>query len=253
MALPIASGAPSTGCLVCRGEIVYSPAAEPVTCALCGEPASSNARCREGHYVCDRCHAAPAREVIERFCARTELRDPVQIALTLMRHPSVKMHGPEHHFLVPAALIAAWANASGAAAGRREALVAEARRRSEPVLGGFCGVQGACGAGIGTGTFVALATGSTPLKGRERGLANRMTARALDAISRTGGARCCKRDSLLSILAAASFSRQELGVPLPARGQPCEHSAQNAECIQGDCPFHRAGAGRAARAAANGR
>jgi hypothetical protein len=66
-----------------------------------------------------------------------------------------------------------------------------------------------------------------------------MTARALEAISRTGGARCCKRDSLLSILAAAAFSREELGVPLPARGQGCEHSAQNAECIERNCPFHR--------------
>jgi hypothetical protein len=156
-----------------------------------------------------------------------------------MRHPAVKMHGPEHHFLVPAALIAAWANATGAPPGDRAALVAEARKRSEPLLGGFCGLQGACGAGIGTGIFVALATGSTPLEGRARGLANGMTARALDAVSRTGGARCCKRDSLLSILAAARFAREELGVTLPARGRACEHRERNAECIDRDCPFFR--------------
>lgn len=238
MPLPIASQAPRpSGCLLCGGEIVYSQAASPATCAFCGATASSNARCGDGHYVCDGCHASPARDVIERCCARSELNDPVELAASLMRHPAVKMHGPEHHFLVPAALIAAWANATGAPPADRAALVAEARRRSEPLLGGFCGLQGACGAGIGSGIFVALATGSTPLDGRGRGLANAMTARALDAVSRTGGARCCKRDSLLSILAAARFAREELGVALPARGRACEHRERNAECIGRDCPF----------------
>ncbi|MGB8931216.1 MAG: DUF5714 domain-containing protein, partial [Anaeromyxobacteraceae bacterium] len=223
MPLPLATAAaPSAGCLICSGPLVYSPSAEPVRCALCGGAFEASVRCAEGHYACDTCHAAPARALIERFCAATALRDPVEIAVTLMRHPSVKLHGPEHHFLVPAALIAAWANAVGASPERRAGLVAEARKRSDPVLGGFCGVQGACGAGIGTGTFVALATGATPLKGAERCHSNRMTARALDVISRTGGARCCKRDSLLAILAAARFAREVLGVPLAARGRPCE-------------------------------
>jgi hypothetical protein len=238
MALPVLADArTATGCLLCGAELSYTQASEPLTCALCGGAFSTNARCTEGHYVCDRCHAAPARDVIERFCARTGLRDPVEIAVALMRHPGVKLHGPEHHFLVPAALIAAWANATGLAPERRAALVAEARRRSEPVVGGFCGIQGACGAAIGAGTFVALATGSTPLKGKERSASNQMTSRALDAVSRTGGARCCKRDTLLSILTAARFARQELGVAIPAHGRRCEFHRRNAECQDRACPF----------------
>jgi hypothetical protein len=237
MPLPLAPTAAPEGCLVCGAPLVYAAAAEPLTCALCGGAFASTARCRDGHHVCDRCHAAPAQEAIERFCAATELRDPVEIAQVLMRHPGVRMHGPEHHFLVPAALLAAWSNATGAPPERRAALVAEARRRSEPLLGGFCGTQGACGAAIGTGIFFALATGSTPLKGRERSLSMRMTTVALDALSRTGGARCCKRDSLLSILAAARQARVELGVALKARGRPCRFSARNAECLDRACPF----------------
>ena len=158
-----------------------------------------------------------------------------------MRHPALKMHGPEHHFLVPAVLVAAYWNAKGDPAKRAEA-VREARRRSDPVLGGFCGLQGACGAGIGTGTFVALVTGATPLAGPARGLANRMTARALDVVSRTGGARCCKRDSVLSNLAAARFARVHLGVALPARGPAGEWSDVNRECLADGCPFHRVAA-----------
>lgn len=229
---------PAAGCLVCGAELVYLAASEPMTCALCGASRASAARCRAGHYACDACHAAPARDVIERTCATTGERDPIALAVRLMQHPSVKMHGPEHHFLVPAVLLATLSNARGEP-GERAARVAEARRRSEPVLGSFCGLQGACGAAIGSGTFVAIASGSTPLKGPERGLSNRMTARALDAISRTGGARCCKRDSFLAILAAARFAREHLGVELPARGPACDFSEANRECPGVACPFHR--------------
>ena len=226
-----------TGCLVCGAEIVYLPIAERSICALCGDERESPARCATGHYVCDACHSGSAKEVIERFCTRTPLTDPVQIAEGLMHHPALKMHGPEHHFLVPATLLAAYANASGVPE-RKEAWIGEARRRSDPIGGGFCGIQGACGAGIGSGIFVALATGSSPLKGAERGLANRMTAEALDVISHTEGARCCKRDSLLALLTAVRFAREHLGVDLGARGPACDFNALNAECIEQDCPFY---------------
>ncbi len=234
-----AAPAAETGCLVCGADLVYLDASAPMTCALCGATRASNARCADGHYACDACHAAPARDVIERTCAATGETDPIALAVRLMRHASVKMHGPEHHFLVPAVLLATWSNARGEPE-RRAARVAEARRRSEPVLGSFCGIQGACGAGIGAGTFVAVASGSTPVKGPERCLSNRMTARALDVIARSDAARCCKRDSFLAILAAARFARERLGVALPARGPACEWSGTNAECSGVACPFHRA-------------
>jgi hypothetical protein len=228
-------------CLLCGAALVYLAEAEPMVCATCGARIESRARCGQGHFVCDACHGASAADVIERCCAQTSETDPVRIAVTLMRHPSVKMHGPEHHFLVPAALVAAFCNARGEPE-KKPALVQEARRRSASVLGGFCGFQGACGAGIGTGTFVALVTGSTPLKGHERGLANRMTAEALALIGRTDGARCCKRDGFLALLAAARFVRRELGVELHAKGPACEFHERNRDCIETRCPFRHAAA-----------
>ncbi len=228
-----------TGCVVCDAAIVYLAVAERLACALCGEEHHTETRCAAGHYVCDRCHSGSANDLVERACVATSLTDPLQIARSIMQLPAVKMHGPEHHFLVPAALLAAWCNARGEPE-RKPALVAEARRRSAPVLGGFCGLQGACGAAIGTGTFVALAIGSTPLKGKERSLANRMTAKALEAISRTEGARCCKRDCFLAILAAARFAKEHLHVALPARGAPCTFAEMNTECQRNGCPFYRA-------------
>jgi hypothetical protein len=226
------------GCLVCGEALEYLGRSEPMTCATCGAAHPSSARCQAGHFVCDACHGASAKDLIEAVCGATGLTDPVQLAAQLMRHPAVKLHGPEHHYLVPSVLLAAWTNARGEPDAKR-ALLAEARVRSEPILGGFCGRQGACGAAIGTGIFASLATGATPLSTTAWRLSNELTAEALALVARHGGPRCCKRDTLLTVLAAARFARAKLGVALPARGVACEWTEQNAECIRSACPFHR--------------
>jgi hypothetical protein len=59
-------------------------------------------------------------------------------------------------------------------------------------------------------------------------------------VSPRDGARCCKRDAFLAILAAARFAREHLGVALPVRAPACDWSGTNGECIGDACPFHRA-------------
>ena len=71
----------------------------------------------------------------------------------------------------------------------------EMMRRGGEVPGGACGFWGACGAGISTGMFMSIITGSTPLQTDAWGLSNQMTAAALAKIGEVGGPRCCKRDS----------------------------------------------------------
>jgi len=224
------------GCLVCGVELTYARAATPATCAVCGVGESSAARCRDGHYVCDACHSGSAKDVIQRACAAHAGKDPVELATALMRHPSVKMHGPEHHLLVPATLLAAWANATSAP--DRAGLLAEARRRSDTVAGGSCGFHGACGSGVGVGIFASLATGATPRSGPSWGKANRATARALQVIGDVGGPRCCKRTSWLALLSGIRFAREELGVALEGRGPRCEFHSRNDDCLERDCPFY---------------
>jgi hypothetical protein len=230
---------PSQGCLLCGTELVYDVAATPAVCATCGAEQPSPVRCREGHFVCDACHAGSAKDVIERACRAATGADPIALATRLMRHPAVKMHGPEHHFLVPAALISAWSSAAEPAA--RAALLAEARRRSDSVVGGSCGFHGACGSGIGVGIFASLATGATPRSGSSWGQANRATGRTLQLIGDVGGPRCCKRTTWLALLSGIRFARDELGVALEGRGPRCEFHGNNADGLERSCPFHPAG------------
>jgi hypothetical protein len=225
------------GCLTCGAGLAYRQEAAPVTCELCGAASTSPVACERGHFVCDPCHAAPAREVIERACAASDSTDPVALATGLMRHPSLKLHGPEHHLLVPAVLLTAWANASGAAADKPR-LLGEARRRADGVPGGSCGFQGACGAVVGVGIFASIAGGTTPLSQASWGVANRATGRALTVIGGLGGPRCCKRTSWLAILTGVRVAREAFGVTLGGRGPACDWSEVNAECLGGGCPFH---------------
>lgn len=234
---PTAPAGHHQGCLICGEPLAYRAAAAPVRCALCGAAGDSPVACGAGHFVCDACHAAPAWEVIERACLASPSTDPVALATGLMRHPGVKLHGPEHHFLVPAALLTALANARGDAAAK-PGLLAEARRRAGAVAGGFCGFQGACGAGVGVGIFASVATGATPLSREAWGLANGATARALTVIGGLGGPRCCKRTTWLALLAGVRFARERLGVRLAGRGPACGWAERNAECLDEACPFH---------------
>jgi hypothetical protein len=226
-----------SGCLHCGAELRYAEQSEERTCIYCGENGRSSVACVNGHYICDSCHSGSANDQIERFCTASRQREPIAMAVSLMRDARVKMHGPEHHFLVPAVLLAAYCNTTGRPQEEKKVLIAKARERAQEVKGGSCGFNGNCGAGVGTGIFMSLATGATPLSAAPWRLANLMTSESLQAIAEHGGPRCCKRDSFLAILAARDFLSRELDVTLPREVVSCEFNAMNRECRAGDCPF----------------
>lgn len=227
------------GCLICGSDLIYSPQASSEQCHLCGVTETTNTRCSNEHYVCDRCHSGSGNDLIERYCINTDSTAPLAMALELMHSPALKLHGPEHHFLVPAVLLASCFNRNGTAKDVLEEKIRQARRRAEEVKGGFCGLQGACGATIGAGIFVSVMTGSTPLSDRERRLANLMTAECLRVVAENCGPRCCKREVFWTIRTAVEFIRRELGVALSLEPLPsCTFSSGNSECIQERCRFY---------------
>jgi len=135
------------------------------------------------------------------------------MALILMQHPAVKMHGPEHHFLVPAVLLAAYYNLKGDSTSKREK-IAEAEKRAKHVLGGFCGSHGDCGAAVGTGM-------------------------ALMSIALHGGPRCCKRNTYLAIIEAARFLKENFNVQMDVSSEiQCQFSHLNKECLKEECRFY---------------
>ena len=191
-------------CLICGAPLEYLETDVQMQCEICRKKELAKTRCINGHYVCSDCH----------------------------------MHGPEHHVMVGAALLTAYHNAGGDIA-LSDALM-EMLRRGKSVPGGACGFWGACGAGISTGMFVSIISGSTPLTDEPFALSHKMTAAALGQIGEIGGPRCCKRDSFLSILTAIDFVKEHFGIALQKPEVVCRYAAQNNQCIGKRCPFSAA-------------
>lgn len=228
-------------CLICGAPLVYLDHDEMMECALCHKKEPSKCRCEKGHYVCSECHTKGIDSIFS-ICLAEISSDPIAILNRLMALPFCHMHGPEHHILVGASLLTAYKNAGGKLDLERALLEMQSRGRQVP--GGACGFWGACGAGVSTGMFVSIVTGSTPLAGKEWGLSNRMTAAALNKIGEIGGPRCCKRDSYTALLAAVDFAEVELGVRMTPSRPLCTYSAKNNQCLGVKCPYSEAHAER---------
>jgi hypothetical protein len=225
-------------CVVCGAPLAYLKESRLASCFYCKKAQETGALCAAGHYVCDSCHSLGANDLIEAFCLASDMTDPLEMARVLMRNPEVKMHGPEHHFLVPAVIIRAYYNALGTPA-EAEGRIRKARQRADKVLGGFCGFYGDCGAAVGTGIAVSVITGATPLSKEEWRQSNLMTAKSLFTIANHGGPRCCKRNSFLAITEAVEFLKEQFGVSLKVNsGVACEFSPLNRECLKEECLFH---------------
>lgn len=221
-------------CLICKAPLTYLHEDTLMECAICHKKEYSKTRCVSGHYVCNECHTAGI-DAIFGVCLAERSKNPIAILNRLMALPFCHMHGPEHHIMVGAALLTAYKNAGGEI--DLEKALAEMRSRGGRVPGGACGFWGACGAGVSTGMFLSIITGSTPLAGEPFGLSNRMTARALNAIGEVGGPRCCKRDSYLSVIQAVAFVKETLGMEMETGDVVCGFSGQNNQCIGKRCPF----------------
>ena len=108
----------TTGCLVCGAPLEYFPSQIEMECTYCHKTFMSNARCVNGHFICDSCHEQMGLRVIEDICRHTDSKDPVAIMKKIILSPYIYMHGPEHHVLVGSALLAAYKNAGRTGFGR---------------------------------------------------------------------------------------------------------------------------------------
>ena len=227
---------PSTvDCGVCGRALIYSTESTTLKCSLCGREESSLIRCPAGHFICDDCHGKPALRVLAEVLGSATSADPMILLEQAMAHPSVTMHGPEHHAIVPAVIVAAVATA-----GHRvpDGALDKAVERGRKVPGGWCGSHGSCGAAIGVGIAVSVLSEATPLKGEERSLSLAATSFALSRML-DDQPRCCKRASRVAVESAIDFLRDHLAVSLATEGVgACTYTRRNAQCPGRACPYY---------------
>ena len=222
-------------CGVCARPLVYAADSTTMNCSICGEEEKAFIYCPAGHYVCDSCHSKTALEVLRQVLSNTKSNDPTEILEQVMSHPAVPMHGPEHHAIVPGAIIAAVRNSGYELL---EGALDKALERASKVPGGWCGLYGDCGAAVGVGIAVSVITGATPLTGKPRTLAMTATQQALSRML-DDQPRCCKRASRIAIESAVDFLREHLGINLQKDEKVnCSYSLKNSQCAHEECRYY---------------
>ena len=223
-------------CLICKAPLEYLDKDEKMQCVVCHKQQYSKTKCKNGHFVCDECHTSGMDSIVT-ICLESKSANPIEILEKMMSMPFCHMHGPEHHTMVGCALLTAYKNAGGKI--DLKSALEEMQKRGKQVPGGVCGFWGACGAGISAGIYLAIVQKSTPLASEAWGLANQMTAKALDVIGKNGGPRCCKRDSYLAVIEAVKFTSEKLGINMDISPVMCTRSHLNNQCKQDNCIFYK--------------
>jgi len=222
-------------CVLCGAELYETDTV--AVCSFCGQETPAEYLCPNGHHVCEDCQLAGPLQVVERVCGGTQEIDPGAIVNLVMKHPAMVMHGPYHHVLVAPAVLAALGNSDRRAL--KSGRLASAIKRTADLPFAVCGTRGECGAAVSVGALVSILTGASYLKDRERSLALRATAEALQAVAEGGGPRCCKQSVYLSLETAVAFLRHELDLDLPLTIR-CEFSGRNEECKKERCQYYEA-------------
>lgn len=222
-------------CTTCQAAISWLEDPVTATCSECGVDFESYMVCDHGHHVCPRCRELQAREAILAHCLQSAETDPYLLYETLLRLPTTAMHGPEHHLLLPAALLTAYANVTNR--GDLSELLQEAQERSLEVPGGVCGFWGVCGAAIGSGIFMSIITEASPFTEETWTCSGVLAARSAAAIALQGGPRCCKRDGFTALLETIETCRNDLNIAFPVPSITCSYFANNEDCHGIKCQF----------------
>ena len=222
-------------CGVCGIPLIYQTEPISMACAFCKQEHNTNIYCPNGHYVCDSCHERESLEILKQVVSSSTSADPNEILEIIMSHPSVPMHGPEHHAMVPVIIVAAVKNAGYPVP---DGAIEKAIDRGSKVPGGWCGFYGACGAAIGVGTAVSILGEATPLTGKSRSAAIKAISYALDKMV-DGYPRCCKRASRKALEAAGEYLHDRMGITLSKSNTiACSYSHRNLECPKENCSYY---------------
>jgi len=222
-------------CPICGGKM--SATSRIVECTFCGKKEWTDYLCSRSHYICEECRISTPDEIIKKTCKHTREKDPTKIAELLMKHPAMPMHGPEHHSLVSAALLASMRN--NGLFNIDDAMIDNAIARAKRVPLGSCGAWGACGAAIGVGIAFSVALDIDMMSGEKRSMVLRLVSKILEEISRLNGPRCCKASVMIALGVARTFLADKYGVVFDDEKVKCTFRDRNLqECLKEACSFY---------------
>lgn len=225
-------------CIMC-GEELHSPdKVRDVRCDFCGEVKSVFTECTNTHCLCKDCMALTPVEFVKSMCLKYKGIDPIELAVDIMNSPVIKMHGAEHHFIVPAVLLTCLHNLQQSTESLADKIAIVERRAALETPDKCSYNLATCGAAIGTGVFLSVYLHRELADEDEWSMSNVIVAESLKKVAESGGPRCCKRDTYLSLSTAANFIRERFALELPLSQAKCTFSLRNKTCKHEECEFY---------------
>ena len=165
--------------------------------------------------------------------------NPVHIFKNMARKEYVSIHGPEHHVLDGACILAAFYNAGGNI--DLDPSLNQLLKEGLRMPGAMCGLWGVCGAVTSIGAALAIIDKTGPLSSDGSwGEHMSFTSKALEEVGHINGPRCCKRDAMIAFKNGIDYINRHYDVMLEYEDQKCEFSQLNQQCIKDQCPFYSA-------------
>ncbi len=162
--------------------------------------------------------------------------NPVEIFDRMAAKDYISIHGPEHHILDGACILAAYYNAGGGI--DLEESLERLLEEGLKMPGAMCGHWGVCGAVASIGAVLSIIDGTGPLSD-DGTWGDHMvyTSGAIGELGRINGPRCCKRDAMIAFKHGVDYINRHYGVHLEYEDRRCGFHARNRQCIAEKCPF----------------
>ena len=163
--------------------------------------------------------------------------NPIRIFKNIAKKEYISIHGPEHHILDGACLLAAYRNAGGDI--DLDTALEQLKKEGLKMPGAMCGLWGVCGAVTSIGAALAIIDGTGPLSADGTwGNHMKFTSAAIKELGKINGPRCCKRDAMVGLQYGIEYVNANYGVTLEKEEIKCIYSDSNAQCIKEKCPYY---------------
>ena len=177
-------------------------------------------------------------QLIKNICLNTKSQNPIEIAMNIMDHEEINIHGPEHHVLDGAALLTALYTHNPSF--NLEEALDELIERGKLMPGATCGKWGVCGSVSSVGAALSIIHHTGPLSNDDYYKDHmELTSKILDKMSQIGGPRCCKRNAFISLSTAVDFIKDKYDIHLSSQDITCHYMSKNKQCISTRCPFFK--------------
>ncbi|PAB60575.1 DUF5714 domain-containing protein [Anaeromicrobium sediminis] len=181
-------------------------------------------------------------EKINEICLTSNSLSIFELGNKLLTLDCVRMHGPEHHYLISAAVITVYCNGTKKEA-LKQKMLDKALHRANLIQPGSCGYFGVCGASMAVGSAISLIENVTPYKKKELMALGKITLRSQSKIANYMGPRCCKRATYVALEDTHNWLEEQFqlaGNRINNYGSKfvCGFSNSNDTCLKGACKYY---------------